>query len=56
MKESYTQQHGMEGTTAKECSLLMMAMYAFYLRSGKPTINFVMSVRPFVSMEQWGSM
>jgi len=36
MEESYIQQHGMEGTTAVECSLLMMmTICAFYSRSRK---------------------
>jgi hypothetical protein len=56
MEESYIQQHGMEGITAAECNLLMMTIYAFYSRSRKPTISSVTFVRPFVPVEQWGSV
>jgi hypothetical protein len=56
MKEGYTQQHGMEGTmegiTHTECSLLITTIYALNSCSRKPTISFVMSVRPFEPVEQ----
>jgi hypothetical protein len=34
----------------------MTAIYAFYVRSRKPTISLVMSVRLFVPVEQRGSL